>query len=186
MRSYNELGIDGSLDWPCIRKLMVIGLLAGCMVMASDTSLGWGTRDSSEAGLEPFLSCYLTLTDGCIFWSALLGLIGIPTEGLCMFAIYRLIASRSLHYAYLYQTGFFGYLISAAAACTCRVWPACLSTGIWAPPKTLVDAGLTNSFGALCTNKLFFTAPGIDLAGRRDSFGGTLQGDKHLCRDCFK
>lgn len=58
MRSYNELGIDGSLDWPCIRKLMVIGLLAGCMVMASDTPLGWGTRDSSEAGLEPFLSCY--------------------------------------------------------------------------------------------------------------------------------
>ena len=123
MRSYSDIGIDGSLDWARIRKLMVIGLLAGCMVMAGDMLLGWGTRDSGKAGLEHFLSCYLTLTDSRIFWSALLGLIGIPTEGLCMFAIYRLIASRSLRLAHLYRAGIFGYLIFGG----CGVHVPCLA-----------------------------------------------------------
>ena len=35
MRSYNDIGIDGSLDWARIRKLMVIGLLAGCVPFAA-------------------------------------------------------------------------------------------------------------------------------------------------------
>ena len=60
MSSYNDIGIDKTLDWERIRKLMVIG---------------------------------------------------IPLEGLCYFGVYRLIASRSMHYAHIYRSGIFGYLI---------------------------------------------------------------------------
>ncbi len=123
MKAYNDIGIGGTLDWNRIRKLMCIGLLAGCMVMAGDMLLGWGVRDSGKTGLDHFLSCYLSLSDRRIFWSAFLGLIGIPTEGLCMFAIYRLIASRSMRYAHLYRTGIFGYLIFGG----CGVHVPCLA-----------------------------------------------------------
>ena len=123
MTSYNDIGIDRNLDWKRIRKLLVIGLLAGCMVLAGDMLLGWGVHDPGKTGLEGFLSSYLTISDSRIFWSAFLGLIGIPLEGLCYFAVYRLIVSRSEHYAHLYRTGIFGYLIFGA----CGVHVPCLA-----------------------------------------------------------
>ena len=123
MSSYNDIGIDNTLDWKRIRKLLLIGVFAGCMVMVGDMLLGWGVHDPEKTGLEGFLSSYLTLSDSRIFWSAFLGLIGIPLEGLCYFAIYRLIASRSMHYAHLYRTGIFGYLIFGA----CGVHVPCLA-----------------------------------------------------------
>jgi hypothetical protein len=73
--------------------------------------------------LEGFLSSYLTISDSRLFWSAFLGLIGIPLEGLCFFAIYRLIAFRSMKYAHLYRTGIFGYLIFGG----CGVHVPCLA-----------------------------------------------------------
>ncbi len=123
MSSYNDIGIDNTLDWKRIRKLLLIGLLAGCIVMVGDMLLGWGVHDPEKTGLEGFLSSYLTLSDSRIFWSAFLGLIGIPLEGLCYFAIYRLIAFRSMHYAHLYRTGIFGYMIFGA----CGVHVPCLA-----------------------------------------------------------
>lgn len=123
MASYNDIGIDNPLDWKRIRKLMLIGILAGFMVLAGDMLLGWGVHDPEKTGLEGFLSAYLTISDSRIFWSAFLGLIGIPLEGLCFFAVYRLIASRSMHYAHLYRTGIFGHLIFGA----CGVHVPCLA-----------------------------------------------------------
>lgn len=123
MSSYNDIGIDNTLDWQRIRKLMIIGILAGCMVMIGDMLLGWGVHDPGKAGLEGFLSAYLDISDRRIFWSAFLGLIGIPLEGLCYFAIYRLIASGSMHYAHIYRSGILGYLIFGA----CGVHVPCLA-----------------------------------------------------------
>ena len=123
MSSYNDLGIENKLDWQRIRKLMIIGILAGCIVMIGDMLLGWGIHDPGKAGLEGFLSAYLEISDRRIFWSAFLGLIGIPLEGLCYFAIYRLIASGSMHYAHIYRSGILGYLIFGA----CGVHVPCLA-----------------------------------------------------------
>lgn len=123
MTSFNDIGIDNKLDWKRIRKLLMIGVFAGCMVMAGDMLLGWGVHDPEKTGLEGFLSSYLTISDSRIFWSAFLGLIGIPLEGLCYFAVYRLIASRSMRYAHLYRTGIFGYMIFGA----CGVHVPCLA-----------------------------------------------------------
>lgn len=123
MSSYNNIGIENALDWKRIRKLLLIGLLAGCMVMVGDMLLGWGIHDPEKTGLEGFLSSYLKISDSRIFWSAFLGLIGIPLEGLCYFAVYRLIASHSIKYARLYRTGIFGYLIFGG----CGVHVPCLA-----------------------------------------------------------
>ena len=60
---YNIIGIDSSLDWKRIRKLMLIGLFAGFMVLAGDMLLGWGLHDHTKPGMEGFLSAYLTLPD---------------------------------------------------------------------------------------------------------------------------
>ena len=80
MSSWNNIGIESSLDWKRIRKLMLIGLLAGFMVLVGDMLLGWGVHDASKSGMEGFLSAYLYLPDNTIFWSAFLGLIGIPLK----------------------------------------------------------------------------------------------------------
>ena len=82
-------------DWPRIAHLLKIGIVAALMVLVGDMLLGWGVHDPAKSGLEGFLSAYLNLSDGRIFWSALLGLIGIPLEALCYFAVHRLIAPSS-------------------------------------------------------------------------------------------
>lgn len=96
MSSYNDIGIDSTLDWNRIRMLFIIGLTGGCMTFVGDWLLGYGVYDESLTGPEKKLSQYLVLSDGKLFWSAFLGLIGISLEGLCYFSIYRLIASGSI------------------------------------------------------------------------------------------
>ena len=49
---YNNIGIDSSLDRKRIRKLLLIGLFAGVMVMIGDMLLGWGVGASGTSGLE--------------------------------------------------------------------------------------------------------------------------------------
>lgn len=123
MDTYNDIVIKSDLDWSRIKKLMVIGLFAGCMVLVGDMLLGWGVHDTSVSGLEGFLSAYLEISDSRIFWSAFLGFVGISLEGLCFFAVYRLIVPYSKKYAHLYRTGIFGYLMFAA----CGVHVPCLA-----------------------------------------------------------
>lgn len=155
--SYNDIGIAGPPDWPRIRKLMIISAIAACLVMIGDVLLGWGMHDASKPGMEGFLAAYLTVSDTRIFWSSFLGLIGIPLEGLCYFAIYRLIAPYSQKYAHLYRSGIFGYLIFAA----CGVHVPCLASVFFykymmaVSPDTAVSAAV--KFG------MYFLLPGMIL-----------------------
>ena len=123
MTTYNDIGIDSKLDWQRIAKLLRIGLFAGIIVLVGDMLLGWGIADESLRGMERELSAYLTLSDTRIFWSAFLGLIGIPLEGLCYFGVYRLMAEKSSKHAHIYRSGILGYLIFGA----CGVHVPCLS-----------------------------------------------------------
>ena len=120
---YNTIGIDGNLDWKRIRKLFIIGLIAGVMVFIGDWLFGYGVADETLTGNERMLSAYLGLSDTRIFWSAFLGLIGIPLEGLCFFGIYRLMAERAPRLAHSFRSGVFGYLIFGA----CGVHVPCLA-----------------------------------------------------------
>ena len=155
MGTYNDIGIKSELDWQRIRKLMIIGLIAGFIVLAGDMLLGWGVSNESLSGMEGMLSAYLGLSDTRIFWSAMLGFIGIPLEGLCYFAIYRLIAPYSEKYAHMYRSGIFGYLIFGG----CGVHVPCLACVFFykymtaASPETALD--LSVKFGA------YFLLPGM-------------------------
>ena len=157
MNNYSEIGIGGELDWRRIRNLMKIGMLAACMVMAGDMLLGWGVHDSAKSGMEGFLSAYLSVSDSRIFWSALLGMIGIPLEALCYFSIYRLITPYSMRHARLYRSGILGTLAFAG----CGVHVPCLACVFFykymmqANPASAVD--LSMQFG------LFFLLPGMIL-----------------------
>ncbi|MCR4645495.1 MAG: hypothetical protein K5695_08840 [Oscillospiraceae bacterium] len=144
---YNDIGIDSSLNWNRIRKLFIIGLLGGCMTFVGDWLLGYGVYDESLSGLEKKLSQYLALSDGKLFWSAFLGLIGISLEGLCYFGIYRLIANKSMKHAHVFRSGVFGYMLFAA----CGVHVPCLSTVFFYKHMMLVSSDaaydLTLKFG---------------------------------------
>ena len=156
--AFNNIGIDESLDWNRIRKLMIIGMFAAWMVLAGDMLLGWGLHDHTKPGMEGFLSAYLTLPDSRIFWSSFLGLIGIPLEALCYFSVYRLIAPNSRHYAHLYRTGILGTLAFAG----CGVHVPCLACVFFykymaaASPETAVRNSVR--FGS------YFLLPGMILS----------------------
>lgn len=151
----NTIGIENNLDWKRIRHLFKIGILAGVMVLIGDMLLGYGVKDESISGLEGMLSAYLTLSDARIFWSAILGFIGIPIEGLCYFSIYRLIAPQSEKLAHLYRAGIFGYLIFGG----CGVHVPCLACVFFykymnaVSPQTALESSI--KFGA------FFLLPGM-------------------------
>ena len=72
-----------SLDWNRIRHLLKVGIFAALMVLAGDMLLGWGVSDPAVTELPAMLTRYLSVSDGRIYASALLGLIGIPIECLC-------------------------------------------------------------------------------------------------------
>lgn len=110
---YNDIGIDSTLDWARIRKLLIAGLIAGCMGFVGDMILGYGVYNDSLTGLEKTLSVKITKTDTQLFWAAFLGFIGIPLEGLSYFGIYRLMAERSLKHAHAYRSGILGILFLA-------------------------------------------------------------------------
>ena len=82
--------MNDTLDWQRIRHLLKIGILASLMVLTGDMLLGWGVSDPSVTNLPAVFTRYLSVSDGRIIVSALLGLIGIPIECLCWFAIYRM------------------------------------------------------------------------------------------------
>ncbi|MBR2085856.1 MAG: hypothetical protein IJ906_01745 [Oscillospiraceae bacterium] len=155
MSTFNDIGISRQLDWNRIRKLFIIGLVGGIMTFIGDWLLGYGVYDESLTGLEKKLSQYLALSDGKIFWSAFLGLIGISLEGLCYFGIYRLIESDT--YAHIFRSGVFGYMLFAA----CGVHVPCLSTVFFYKHMMLENPesayNLTVKFG------LYFLLPALIL-----------------------
>ena len=108
---FNDIGISAKLDWPRIKKLLTIGLVASVLHFAGDMALGWGVEDESLVGIPRMLSVYASSSDGTILAAALLGLLGMVLEGLSMFGIYRLMAERSPKAAHSYRSGIFGYLM---------------------------------------------------------------------------
>ena len=64
---YNPIGIESQLDWPRIRKLLFIGLFAGCLVFIGDWILGYGVKDSGLGGLEGKLLTYTGKSDSVYF-----------------------------------------------------------------------------------------------------------------------
>ena len=154
MKTFNDIGIDEKLDWDRISHLMRIGFVAGIMVLIGDMLLGWGVSDPALSGIARKLSAYDTLPDSRIVWSAFLGFIGIPLEGLCYFAIYRLIAPYSEKYAHMYRAGIIGYIAFGG----CGVHVPCLAVVFFykymlqADPVKAVD--MTIKFGT------YFLLPG--------------------------
>ena len=110
MAQYNNIGIDGNLDKKRISHLFKLGIFAALMVLAGDMILGWGVSDNSVSGIDKYFSRDLTVSNGRIIASALLGLIGIPLESLSYFGVYRLIASKSEKLAHIYRAGLLGML----------------------------------------------------------------------------
>lgn len=145
------------LDWPRIRRLYKLGIVAALMVFVGDMLLGYGTQDETLTGMERMLSAYVGLSDARIFWSSLLGLIGIPVEGLCYFAVYRLMADRSPRHARLYHVGIMGYLIFGA----CGVHVPCLSICYVYKRLYAVDPALAMDVGI--KYGLYFMAPSFLL-----------------------
>lgn len=118
--------MDKSLDWPRIQHLLKLGILSSLMVLTGDMLLGWGVSDPSVTELPTMFTRYLSVSDGRIFASALLGLVGIPVECLCWFAIYRMIKSCSEKDAHVYRAGIIGCLIFGGCGvhvpCCMAVW----------------------------------------------------------------
>lgn len=106
----NTIGIDDNLNRARIKKLLTIGLVASLITAAGDFLLGFGTETPGKSFVSNLLANALHLSDSQIIWGGLLGMFGIFLEGLSFFAIYRLMADRSPHYAHLYRTGIFGYI----------------------------------------------------------------------------
>ncbi len=98
------------LDWPRITHLLKLGICASLAVLAGDMLLGWGVSDYSVPELPAIYARYLSVSDGRIFASALLGLIFIPVECLCWNAVYRMILPYSERYAHAYRAGIIGCL----------------------------------------------------------------------------
>ena len=109
-KSYNDIGISSELDIPRIIHLMKLGLIAAIMALTADLVLGYGSADTEADGIPASFARYLNVSDGRIFLSAIIGLIGIPLVCLCYFSIYRLIAPKSEKYAHMYRSGIIGCL----------------------------------------------------------------------------
>ena len=120
MSSLNTAQFDKSR----IRHLLKLGIFAACMVMLGDILLGWGVSDPDVTEIPAVFTRYLSVSDGRIIASALLGLIGIPIECLCWFAVYRLIKPYSESDAHLFRGGIIGCL--AFGGCGVHV-PCCMA-----------------------------------------------------------
>ncbi|NMD38725.1 MAG: hypothetical protein GYA87_08630 [Christensenellaceae bacterium] len=99
-----------NINWERVSLLMKIGILGALINLAGDLLSGWGVRDTTIAGIEGLVSQYLTMPDGRMFWSAMLGLFGAPISVFGHLSIYKLIKPFSRKYAKLYGIGMVGCL----------------------------------------------------------------------------
>ena len=163
----NETAGECALDWPRIQHLLKTGVVASLVVLAADMLLGWGVADPSVTELPAMFTRYLSVSDGRIFASALLGLIGIPIECLCWFAVYRMICPYSAKDAHTYRAGVIGCL--AFGGCGVHV-PCCMAVyefkRLYADDPAVVVEGMTPWLGwfllpATVVFLVFFLLAGI-------------------------
>ncbi|MDO4622689.1 MAG: hypothetical protein Q4B22_07030 [Eubacteriales bacterium] len=157
MNHFNRIGIDDSLDWERIRKLFRIGIFAALMVLVGDMLLGFGAEDETLHGLERSFSRYIARSDRTLFWSSLLGIIGIPMECLCYFGIYRLMAERSPRHAHAYRSGILGCLTFGG----CGVHMPCLA--IVYVYKRMLEVAPERAYDTMLQFGLYFLLPGTIL-----------------------
>lgn len=154
---YNDIGIDNMVDRARIRKLLMIGLIAGCMVFVGDMILGYGVYDDRLTGLERTLSAKINKTDTQLFVAAFLGFIGIPLEGLSYFGIYRLMAEQSPKHAHAYRSGILGILMFGG----CGVHVPCVASVYFY--KHLLLSGDTEALEKTIKFGTYFLLPGMIL-----------------------
>lgn len=111
----NEIAIEETIEWNRIKRLMVIGLIGAIMILVGDFLAGWGVRDENLDGIEGLVSPYLMISDCRLFWSAILGSVGVPIAGVGHLGIYKLIKPYSRKYAKLYRVGILGFLTFGGA-----------------------------------------------------------------------
>lgn len=111
MTQYNDIGISRQLDWPRIKKLLTIGLVASLLWTAGSFYLGWGKEEEGLFGLPRMLSACQNRSDRTLIAIALIGMVSLTLVGLSSFGVYRLIAAVSPAYAHKYRTGLLGMMI---------------------------------------------------------------------------
>ena len=116
-----------TLNWDRIQHLLKLGIFASLMVLGGDMLLGWGISDPSVTQVPALFTRYLSVTDGRIFASSLLGLVFIPVECLCWFAVFRMIRLYSEKDAHAYRAGIIGCL--AFGGCGVHV-PCCMAVNL--------------------------------------------------------
>ena len=150
---------QNTIDWPRVRHLLKLGMIASLMVLTGDMLLGWGVTDPNVTEIPELFTRYLTVPDGRIFASALLGLIGIPIECLCWFAVYRMIKPFSAKDAHVYRAGIIGCL--AFGGCGVHV-PCCMAAYLLKrfyavdPASALSETGRWIGWFLLPATVLFF------------------------------
>ena len=117
----NTIGIDRNLDRARIRKLLSIGLFASVLTGIGDFLLGYAESGEAVGIAASVMAGAPGLADWQMIAGGLLGFFGIFMEGLCFFAVYRLMADAAPGYAHLYRAGIFGYIWLAPAGCHMNV-----------------------------------------------------------------
>lgn len=103
------------INWDKVSFLLKIGIIGAVIILVGDLLMGWGVKDMNLSGVEQQISQYLTVSDDRMFWSSLLGLIGVPIACVGHFGIYKLLKPYSQKYAKLYAIGVLGFFAFAGA-----------------------------------------------------------------------
>ncbi len=106
-----EIKSTGEIDWEKVSLLLKIGILGAFINLAGDMLMGWGVRDTSLTGIEGMVYQYISVSDGNMFWAAILGLIGAPVSVFGHYGIYKLLKPYSKKYARLFGIGMLGGLV---------------------------------------------------------------------------
>lgn len=170
----NEIGISSKLDAARIEHLFKIGMIAALMVLVGDMLLGYGVSEQGTAGLEANFSRYMSVPDLRIFWSATLGLIGIPLECLCYFGVYRLMAERSPKHAHAYRAGIFGALILGALVhvVCCAAAYFCKTVKAFSPDAAMSETVRFIGYFLLPATGIFMIFFGILIGVQISAFAG--------------
>lgn len=154
---FNPIGISDQLDWQRIKKLLSIGLVASIVMLIGDMLIGWGVQDESLTGAARMFSAYREAGNTRLFWSALLGMLGMWIEGLSYFGIYRLMAQASPKHAHQYRTGIIGYIVFGP--CGFHV-PVCMAMFVY---RSLTQAGADNIAQTMTQFAKYFILPSFLL-----------------------
>lgn len=99
------------IDWEKVSHLLKIGIIGAFINLAGDMLAGWGVRDTSLGGIEGMVRQYITMSDGKMFWAAILGLVGAPVSAIGHIGIYKFLKPYSKKYSGMFGLGTLGCLI---------------------------------------------------------------------------